>query len=184
MPGIWDLIKLEDQPYVRTLPDLFEHGLERGPDALCLGHRPIISTNPLKVRVSIAALRLFALISISQTCFLHICSLRTTTSGRHTDKSMSGGGTLGVLCASCTSTVLLGVERCQQLGPGVRTGQVRLLIRSLTTQLYSTLTIIAEWQVIDWSLHAYGFVGVSLYDTLGKDSVGACHSHLCLRSRG
>ena len=31
----------------------------------------------------------------------------------------------------------------------------------------------ADWQVIDLSLQAYGKVGVSLYDTLGKDSAGA-----------
>lgn len=29
-----------------------------------------------------------------------------------------------------------------------------------------------EWQIIDTSLHAYGKIGVSLYDTLGKDAVG------------
>lgn len=29
-----------------------------------------------------------------------------------------------------------------------------------------------DWQVIDLSLQAYGKVGVSLYDTLGKDSAG------------
>lgn len=28
-----------------------------------------------------------------------------------------------------------------------------------------------EWQVVDLALHAYGKVGVSLYDTLGPDSV-------------
>ena len=31
---------------------------------------------------------------------------------------------------------------------------------------------IPEWQIIDLALHAYAKVGVSLYDTLGKDSVG------------
>lgn len=30
----------------------------------------------------------------------------------------------------------------------------------------------SEWQVIDTALHAYGKIGVSLYDTLGKDAVG------------
>ena len=30
-----------------------------------------------------------------------------------------------------------------------------------------------DWQVVDLSLQAYGKVGVSLYDTLGKDSAGA-----------
>jgi hypothetical protein len=31
---------------------------------------------------------------------------------------------------------------------------------------------LSEWQVIDLALHAYQKVGVSLYDTLGKDAVG------------
>jgi len=31
---------------------------------------------------------------------------------------------------------------------------------------------IPEWQIVDLALHAYGKIGVSLYDTLGKDSVG------------
>lgn len=34
-------------------------------------------------------------------------------------------------------------------------------------------TVKTEWQVVDLALHAYKKVGVSLYDTLGKDSVGA-----------
>ena len=70
LAGIWDLIKLEDQPYVRTLPDLFDHALERSPDVPCLGHRPVISTNPLKVRVSVAAPSALHSIYVSQTCFL------------------------------------------------------------------------------------------------------------------
>lgn len=35
-----------------------------------------------------------------------------------------------------------------------------------------------EWQLIDIALHAYGKVGVSLYDTLGKDAVGMVQSLL------
>lgn len=30
-----------------------------------------------------------------------------------------------------------------------------------------------EWQFVEWALNAYQKVGVSLYDTLGKDAVGA-----------
>lgn len=29
-----------------------------------------------------------------------------------------------------------------------------------------------EWQFVEWALNAYQKVGVSLYDTLGKDAVG------------
>ena len=35
-----------------------------------------------------------------------------------------------------------------------------------------------EWQIIDTALHAYNKVGVSLYDTLGKDSVGMFYNLL------
>ncbi|EPQ58395.1 acetyl-CoA synthetase-like protein [Gloeophyllum trabeum ATCC 11539] len=37
-----------------------------------------------------------------------------------------------------------------------------------------------EWQIIDLALHAYKKIGVSLYDTLGRDSVGYIirHAHL------
>ncbi|KII88692.1 hypothetical protein PLICRDRAFT_689891 [Plicaturopsis crispa FD-325 SS-3] len=36
-----------------------------------------------------------------------------------------------------------------------------------------------EWQIIDIALQGYGLVGVSLYDTLGRDSVGDInHAHL------
>ena len=52
-------------------------------------------------------------------------SLRTITSGRHTRKSTSGEGILGVPCASCTSTGSSVVESCRRLGRGVRTGRVR-----------------------------------------------------------
>jgi long-chain acyl-CoA synthetase len=34
-----------------------------------------------------------------------------------------------------------------------------------------------EWQQIDLALHAYGKVGVSLYDTFGAEAVGMCRFH-------
>jgi hypothetical protein len=40
---------------------------------------------------------------------------------------------------------------------------------SLQDQLSSITT---EWQLVELALHAYNKVGVGLYDTLGKDSVG------------
>ena len=71
-------------------------------------------------------------------------------------------------------------ETWQLWGSGVKTGQVRLFPWSLGTsltqfrlmfRLYGT-NYFTEWQVIDTALHAYSMVGVSLYDTLGKDAVG------------
>ncbi|EPQ50657.1 acetyl-CoA synthetase-like protein [Gloeophyllum trabeum ATCC 11539] len=37
-----------------------------------------------------------------------------------------------------------------------------------------------EWQIVDFALHAYGKVGVSLYDTLGKDSVEYIITHAAI----
>jgi hypothetical protein len=42
----------------------------------------------------------------------------------------------------------------------------------LRKRLGTKQSLSPEWQIIDLALQAYGFVGVSLYDTLGKDSVG------------
>ena len=47
-PGVWGLIKLEDKQVVRTLPDVFNVGLNRSANKPFLGHRPVISKNPLK----------------------------------------------------------------------------------------------------------------------------------------
>ena len=46
--GVWGFIKLETQNHVRTLPDIFDLGLKLSRDGNCLGHRPAVSTNPLK----------------------------------------------------------------------------------------------------------------------------------------
>ena len=40
--------KLESQNHVRTLPDIFEFGLQLSRDKPFLGHRPQISSNPVK----------------------------------------------------------------------------------------------------------------------------------------
>lgn len=42
-------LTLDTPDTFRTLPEVFESGLRRsGKDAPCLGHRPIVSENPLK----------------------------------------------------------------------------------------------------------------------------------------
>lgn len=46
--GVWGLIQLENQNHVRTLPDIFNLGLSLSRDGNFLGHRPVVSTNPLK----------------------------------------------------------------------------------------------------------------------------------------
>lgn len=40
-----------------------------------------------------------------------------------------------------------------------------------------------EWQIIDLALQGYQKITVSLYDTLGKDSVGESHLHALVINR-
>ena len=42
------MIKLESQNHARTLPEVFDLGLKLSRDKPFLGHRPLISTNPVK----------------------------------------------------------------------------------------------------------------------------------------
>ncbi len=50
---------------------------------------------------------------------------------------------------------------------GLRTDQVRVRV----TEFRLAHTFL-DWQVIDLALQSHKKVGVSLYDTLGKDAVG------------
>jgi hypothetical protein len=46
--GIWGLTSLDTPNALRTLDEIFDTGLKAGKDREFLGHRPILSTNPLK----------------------------------------------------------------------------------------------------------------------------------------
>ena len=59
-------------------------------------------------------------------------------------------------------------EHWTPLVSGARTHLVRVLFCHVSSLAHSS----KEWQLLDCALHAYGKVGVALYDTLGKDSVG------------
>lgn len=48
-----------------------------------------------------------------------------------------------------------------------RPGEAPIDILHIDTLISNT-----EWQIVDIALHCYKKVGVSLYDTLGKESVG------------
>lgn len=50
------------------------------------------------------------------------------------------------------------------------TKQARYTCQSSLQVQFSSIT--TEWQLVELALHAYNKVGVGLYDTLGKDSVG------------
>ncbi|KAF8558453.1 long-chain-fatty-acid-CoA ligase [Imleria badia] len=108
----------------KTLPEIFDNGYQRNPDAKLLGHRPVISTQPLKFGPY-----------VWQTYKQVDVRRRKIGSALHElFKS-------GVLKAEAMETVGI----WSQNRP--------------------------EWQIVEFALHAYDKVGVSLYDTLGVDSV-------------
>ncbi|TFY65500.1 hypothetical protein EVG20_g5564 [Dentipellis fragilis] len=128
---------------LRTLPEVFENGLNTSRDLSLLGHRPVVSTNPLK----------FADHYVWQTWAEVDVRRRLIGSAVHQlfQSGKIGGGEL----------------------PSVGLWSQNRPDRPRTY---------LEWQLVDFALHAYGKVGVSLYDTLGKDSVEYIinHSHLTI----
>lgn len=52
---------------------------------------------------------------------------------------------------------------------GAQTDQVFFSLSALS----NLLTCKTEWVIVELALNAYGKVGVSLYDTLGDEAVGA-----------
>ncbi|TBU65954.1 acetyl-CoA synthetase-like protein [Dichomitus squalens] len=110
-----------------NLLEIFDEGYRRSKGGPFLGHRPVISTEPLK----------YANYHVWQTWPEVDARRRALGSALHKlfQEGTLGGGdlpTVGIWSKNCPN-----------------------------------------WQVVDLSLQAYGKVGVSLYDTLGKDSVGA-----------
>ncbi|TFK42731.1 hypothetical protein BDQ12DRAFT_676716 [Crucibulum laeve] len=131
--GIWGYIDENTPNVLTTLDQIFDQGLKSGKDHQFLGHRPVISTNPLKFSNTYSWLT-YGDVDIRR---------RYVGSALH---SLFQGGELG------------GGE-------------------------FETVGIWAanrpEWQIIDIALQTYNKVSVSLYDTLGKDSVGIItHAHL------
>ncbi|CAL1704352.1 unnamed protein product [Somion occarium] len=130
--GVFPFITLDTPDTFVNLLEVFESGLRRsGKDANCLGHRPLLSVNPLK----------FADHFVWQ-------SYGTVDARRRA----VGSGLLklfndGVLPAGTLKTVGVWSKN----SPG--------------------------WQIVDLAIQAYGLVGVSLYDTLGKDAVEYIINH-------
>lgn len=134
----------KDAPGVlKTLPECFAAGLAKSADKPFLGHRPVVSTNPLKYANH------FSWLTYRQVDERR-CSLGSGIHKLFLDGTAGGGElpTVGIWCQNC---------------PG------SLFFSTFLGYAYA----LTEWQVIDLSLHAYGKVGVSLYDTLGPDAVGA-----------
>ncbi|KAK7440178.1 medium-chain fatty acid-CoA ligase faa2 [Stygiomarasmius scandens] len=132
--AIWGLLNGETPGALRTLDQIFDLGIKAGRDSDFLGHRPLISTNPLK----------FAPRYVWQTW------------GQVDERRRLVGSALSHLFSR------------GELGGGE----------------YETVGIWSqnrpEWQIVDLALHAYNKVGVSIYDTLGKDSVEYIIDHAYL----
>ncbi|KAI0831191.1 acetyl-CoA synthetase-like protein [Trametes gibbosa] len=119
--------KTIDEPDTfHDLVEIYDEGLRRGKGGRFLGHRPVLSTNPLKY------------------ADYHVWESRTEVDARR--RAM--GSALhklfetGALGGGDLPTVGIWSKNCP------------------------------NWQVVDLALQAYGKVGVSLYDTLGRDSAG------------
>ncbi|KAH7929786.1 long-chain-fatty-acid-CoA ligase [Leucogyrophana mollusca] len=124
------LVSVETPNALKTLPEVFNNGYSMNPDARLLGHRPVLSTNPLKFGPY-----------VWQTYREVDIRRRRIGSALH---------------ALFQSGELVGQDM-------------------ETVGIWSQNR--PEWQLVELALHAYSKVGVSLYDTLGKDSVEYIINH-------
>jgi hypothetical protein len=98
-------------------------------------------------------------------------NMRIVLSGRLTVMSTFAGDTSGVPLRLCSGRGRWAVESMKQWEFGPLIVQV-CLIYIRTPWLVGFSHPYVEWQIIDIALQTYDKVSVSLYDTLGKDSVG------------
>jgi len=98
--------------------------------------------------------------------------MRDTTSGRHTHRRMRGDAILAVPFIISLRTDQWVVGNTPRWVSGVRTDLVSLsLLARLSLPL--NVNILPECVLVELALNAYGKVGVTLYDTLGDEAVGA-----------
>ncbi|OSD01625.1 acetyl-CoA synthetase-like protein [Trametes coccinea BRFM310] len=127
----YPFVTLDTPNTFTNLLQIFDEGKRRAQDRLFLGHRPVVSTQPLK----------YADYYEWQTWPEVDARRRAIGSALHNlfQSGVLGGGDLP------------------------------------TVGIWSKNS--PTWQIIDLALHAYGKVGVSLYDTLGKDSAEFILNH-------
>ncbi|KAI0670490.1 acetyl-CoA synthetase-like protein [Trametes maxima] len=126
----YPFVTLESPNVFTNLIQIFDEGFRRSNGGYFLGHRPVLSKEPLK----------YANYHVWQTWPEVDARRRAIGSALHKlfQTGALGGGdlpTVGIWSKNCPN-----------------------------------------WQVIDLALQAYGKVGVSLYDTLGKDSAGTVNN--------
>ncbi|KAJ6547071.1 hypothetical protein B0H19DRAFT_955000 [Mycena capillaripes] len=128
--GMWGL--LDPAKYsIQTLPDIFLSGLGKARDKPFLGHRPVLSKQPLKL-ANHYEWQTYAQVDVRRR-------------------------NIGSALVHLFKTGVLGGGNLETVG------------------LWSINR--PEWQIIDIALQSYKKVGVSLYDTLGKDSVEYIINH-------
>ncbi|KAF7311555.1 Long chain acyl-CoA synthetase 7, peroxisomal [Mycena kentingensis (nom. inval.)] len=128
--GMWGY--LDPSKYsVQTLADVFTSGLARSKDKPMLGHRPVVSQNPLKF-ANHYEWQTYAQVDVRRR-------------------------NIGSALVHLFKTGAVGGKDLETVG-----------IWSMNRP---------EWQIIDTALNSYKKVGVSLYDTLGKDAVEYIVNH-------
>lgn len=129
-----------------NLVELFDSGRRRVPATHpFLGKRPVVSRNPLKYA------------DYYEWWSWETVDLRR----RHLGSALHKLFADGTLVAAPLKSVGIYSGNC----PGTRLGTRR-------RAYHSSITI--AWQLIDLATQAYELISVSLYDTLGKDTVGQC----------
>ncbi|KIJ60664.1 hypothetical protein HYDPIDRAFT_32087 [Hydnomerulius pinastri MD-312] len=128
--AVYGLLDASSPVILTTLPQIFDNGYNMNPDARLLGHRPVISTEPLKFGP-----------------YVWQTYRQVDVRRRRIGSALHSLFQKGELKAEDMETVGI----WSQNRP--------------------------EWQLVEFALHAYRKVGVSLYDTLGKDSVEYIINH-------
>ena len=98
--------------------------------------------------------------------------MRVTTSGKHTHRRTRGGATLAVLFIISLRVEQWAVGNTPQWVSGVRIRPVSFLFL-VRLSLPLNVNFQPECVLVELALNAYGKVGVTLYDTLGDEAVGA-----------
>lgn len=98
------------------------------------------------------------------------CCMRPAMNGCPGPKSTRAGAQLAVPFTTCSGQERLEAVKWRRSASGAETYQV--YHNDLVPKRIDVVTNSPEWQIVDLALHAYSKVGVSLYDTLGKDAVG------------
>jgi len=151
-------VDLNTPDTLATLTEVFDSGYALSKDNTFLGHRPVISRNPL----------IYARHYVWQT-YAQVDERR-----RHIGSAVHHLFENGTVGGGESPTVGLWSPN--------RPGKLLTLLVWFCLSLNISFQL--EWLLVELALNAYGKVGVSLYDTLGDEAVGAFASLKCPFSSG